>query len=70
MPKRARYDGPDLEVAVYPPGDIYAEPIAIVQKGHMLPADAPAAIRDELLARDNWTEVEQPAPQGQGKKED
>jgi hypothetical protein len=59
MAKRARFDGPEPEINVYPPGDPYAEPLATVKQGHLLPADAPAAIRDELLQRPNWTAVDQ-----------
>lgn len=60
MTKRARFDGPEPSVQVYPAGDVYAQPLATVERGHLLPEDVPAAVRDELLARDNWTEVDGP----------
>lgn len=61
--KRARYDGPSMAVEVQIPD---AEPVA-VQRGHLLPDDVPAKIRDELLERPDWAEVDQkPA----AKKED
>jgi len=58
--KRARYDGPHEEVAVFDSeAGIYAEPIAVVERGKFLPADVPARIRDELLASEWWSEVKQ-----------
>lgn len=61
MSRRARYDGPHLEVAVFDPkGTVYDGPIATVERGHLLPAETPAYIRDELLAREDWTEVKDP----------
>lgn len=63
MTKRARYDGPHTEVAVFDPqaeDGVFAGPVAIVQKGHWLPDDVPARIRDELLAGEDWSEVNQP----------
>lgn len=69
MAKRARFDGPEPSLTVYPPGDPYAQPLAVVEKGHLLPEDVPAAIRDELLARDNWTEVQGPSASSDKKKE-
>jgi hypothetical protein len=61
--KRARYDGAYEEVAVYDPqADVYAGPIDIVQRGGLLSADVPARIRDELLDREDWSEVKQATP--------
>lgn len=61
--KRARYDGPHEEVAVFDSeAGIYAEPIAVVERGKLLPAYAPARIRDELLASEWWSEVKQTEP--------
>lgn len=63
MSKRARYDGPFDEVVVkWPPGET-AETEETqqwsVKRDGLLPADAPAKLRDELTASDFWTEVEQ-----------
>lgn len=69
MSKRARYDGPHDEVLVFDPEEsIEARPIDSVKRGGLLSADVPARIRDELLGRDNWTEVAQSG--GTGKKND
>jgi len=70
--KRARYDGPYEEVAVFDPeaeDGVYAGPVAIVKKGHLLPDDVPARIRDEFLKAANpfWSEVNQA---DQSKKDD
>jgi hypothetical protein len=72
--KRARYDGPYPAVRVtWPPGetvhteDWYEE---TVELNHQLSADAPAALRDELTSRPDWTEVEQAEPKSSPKKED
>jgi hypothetical protein len=73
--KRARYDGPHEEVVVIDSeADLYADggpPRWVVQKGHLLPEDAPARIRDEFLHKDNefWSEVNQ-ADQSSAKKAD
>lgn len=57
--KRARYDGPYEEVAVQDSeAGIYAEGW-IVKRGGFLPADAPARVRDDLLASEEWSEVKQ-----------
>ncbi len=59
--KRARFDGPHDEILVFDPqAGVYAGPIDSVKRGGLLSTDVPARIRDELLARDNWTEVKQP----------
>ena len=56
--RRARYDGPHPEVVIFDPeADITAPPIATLKVGEYTPADMPARIRDELTARDNFTEV-------------
>ena len=63
MPKRARYDGGYLD-------GVYVEidgRLVHVKQGGLLPADAPAAIRDELLAREDWSEQKNPSG---SKKED
>lgn len=68
MPKRARFDGPSDDIQIYDSEEgPYAAPIATVKRGGYLPEDVPARIRDELLARDNWTEVDYTPP---GKKKD
>ncbi len=60
MTKRARFDGPHDEILVFDPeAGVYAGPIDAVKRGGLLSVDVPARIRDELLARDNWTEVKQ-----------
>lgn len=57
--KRARYHGPE-EIRVYDPqGTVYDDPIDVVAPGGLLSADAPARVRDELLARSDWSEVKQ-----------
>jgi hypothetical protein len=59
--KKARYDGAHEAVVVtWPPGAAYPEQTWLVQRGHQLPQDAPAPLRDELLAGPDWNEVEQP----------
>jgi hypothetical protein len=69
MTKRARFDGPDPEIQVYDPeGSVYDPPIATVKQGGHLPEDVPARIRQELVARENWTEVNY-TPPGDKKKD-
>jgi hypothetical protein len=65
--KRARYDGPWAKTRVsWPPGETAPEYEALVEKGHLLPADAPAKLRDSLVADNpDWAEVEHAS----GKKE-
>lgn len=60
--KRARYDGPFDEVKVtWPPGEtnVGAEGYREfkVKRGAQLDADAPAALRDELIQSADWSEV-------------
>lgn len=70
MSKRARFDGPELEVAVFDPqASIYDPPVDVVKRGGLLSADAPARLRDELLGRENWSEVNQ-ADQSTAKAEE
>ena len=60
--KRARYDGPYDEVSVYDnehEDGVYAGPVAVVQRGHLLPDDVRAPIRDELIKGGYWSEVNQ-----------
>jgi len=60
MSKRARYDGPYEEVAVFDSeAGINSRPVDIVKRGGLLSADVPARIRDELLAGPDWNEVQQ-----------
>lgn len=60
MSKRVRYDGPFDEVNVgWPPGQVPAEQTWTVKANHLLPEDIPAKLRDELAAREDFTEVEQ-----------
>ena len=60
MSKRARYNG-DVDVQVaWPAGEVYSAGEAIVVPGGLLPDDAPAATRDELIANNpNWSAVNQ-----------
>lgn len=68
--KRARYDGPHEEVAVYDSqAGVYAEPVDIVKRGGLLTADAPARVRDDLLASEEWSEVNQADPQKKGSED-
>jgi hypothetical protein len=63
MAKRARYDGPSPVVYVdYLDDDNGPQQIA-VERGHLLPAEVPAKVRDSLLEQDTWSSVDQsPAP--------
>ncbi len=71
MSKRARYDGPYEDVHVFDSeAGIEAPPIDTVKRGGLLSADVPARIRDELLARDDWNEVNQAAPKPAAKEKD
>lgn len=55
---RARYDGPYEEVLVFDSeAGVHARPIDTVRRGGLLSADVPARIRNELTAREDWTEV-------------
>jgi hypothetical protein len=63
MSRRAKYVGPHAEVAVFDSeASIYDGPIAVVKQNALLPAEAPARIRDELLLASNpdWVEFNQP----------
>jgi hypothetical protein len=61
--KRARYDGPYTEVVVHwPPGETAEtedKQSWTVKQGGLLPAEAPAKLRDELTASEFWSEVDQ-----------
>lgn len=60
MSKRARYDGPHDEVAVFDSeAGVYAPPVDVVKRGGVLSADVPARIRDELLQSEWWSEAKQ-----------
>jgi hypothetical protein len=64
--KRARYDGPHQEVVVQDSAaGIYSEGW-VVKRGGWLPDNAPAHVRDDLLASDEWTEVKQSDTQKKG----
>lgn len=60
MPDRARYDGPFEEIVVIDPHT--NELLDTVKRGGLLSKDVPAKVRDELLAREDWTAVKDPAP--------
>jgi hypothetical protein len=65
MSKRARYVGAHEEVRVeWPPGAVNPEKTWVVKHNHWLPDDAPAALRDELTAGPDWSEVEPAKPKG------
>lgn len=59
MSKRARFNGSAPVRVTWPPGEVYPEKEWVVEPGHWLPDDAPAALRDELLTRPDWGEVQQ-----------
>lgn len=62
MSKRARYDGPNPVLVDLNEGDVTKAPNFVqVEPGHLLPADVPAKIRDDLLKGDDWTEVSGPS---------
>ena len=65
MSKRARYDGPNPVYVIPDEGDLSrsVEPI-LVEPGHLLPADVPAKVRDDLLRSADWTEVADPSGSG------
>jgi hypothetical protein len=59
MTDRARFDGPTDDIVVIDP--VTNELLDHVQRGGLLSKDVPAKVRDELLARDNWTAVKDPS---------
>lgn len=59
MSKRARWNGSEPIRVFDPEASVYDPPIDEVVPGGLLSADAPARIRDELLQRDDWSEVNQ-----------
>lgn len=69
MSKRAKYTGPHVEVGV----EIGENNVVVVERDHLLPNEdargepIPASIRDELLERADWSEVDQSTAK---KKED
>jgi hypothetical protein len=68
MSKRARYDGPQESAPVHwPPGAVNPEKVWIVERGHYLPDDAPAALRKELTDGPYWTEVDYTPPSTKSK---
>jgi hypothetical protein len=69
--KRLRYDGAHEEVVVYDSqAGIYAEPVDVVKRGGLLTDDAPAHVKADLRAAEEWTEVDQPGPKKDDKKGD
>jgi hypothetical protein len=69
MSKRARYTGnPPGRDIYWPPGAVQPEKHWFVEPNHWLPEDVPAKLRDELLATDDFSEVEESTPTK--KKED
>lgn len=63
MSRRARYDGPYEEVVIFDSeAGVESGPIDTVKRGGWLSGDVPARIRDELLGRPDWTEVQQSTP--------
>ena len=68
MSKRAQYNGAFLDgvvVNIAAPGE--PDNLVHVPQGGLLPEDAPASVRDELLAREDWSERKSPSSP---KKED
>lgn len=66
MTKRARWDGPGTINVFLPEDTEMTDPVARgLEPGQLLPTETmggesvPAAVRDELLARENWSEVNQ-----------
>lgn len=57
--KRARNAGNEPLKVTWPPGAVYPEYEEVVEAGHWLSDDAPAKLRDALLKRDDFTEVNQ-----------
>jgi hypothetical protein len=66
MSKRVRYDGAGEVIVAWPPGAVYPEKTWTVAPNHWLPDDAPAALRDELADRDDWTVIDAPATTSKG----
>lgn len=67
MTKRARYDGPyeEVRIAVANQGDVYAEKFVTVKQGGLVPLETDdgeavaASVRDDLLSREDFSEVQQ-----------
>jgi hypothetical protein len=70
MSKRARWNGDEPVHVTWPPGEVYPTGSATVVPGGLLPEDAPASTRDELIANvPGWSEVKQDAkPKTEEKK--
>ena len=71
MSKKARNnDANDLEVSWF--DDQGIQHVVLVKSGHELPektdgdVPVPAAVRDDLLGRDNWSEVQRQTKQDKG----
>lgn len=72
MSKRARYDGAHEAVDVHYPPDapIDQQESVTVKRGGLLPDEVPAKVRDELLQREDWSEVNQAtSPPAKSEKE-
>lgn len=65
MAPRARYDGAHEEVRVIDP--YTNEQLDVVKRGGLLSTDVPAKVRDDLLSREDWSEVKDPS--GPARKE-
>jgi hypothetical protein len=57
--KRARWNGSHEVLVFDPQGTVNDPPIDTVVPGGLLSTDVPATVRDELLARPDWSEVKQ-----------
>ena len=55
--KRARWNGSHEVLVFDPQGNVFDPPIDTVVPGGLLSAEVPARVRDELLAREDWSEV-------------
>jgi hypothetical protein len=68
---RVRYVGPFEKVNIgWPPGQVPSEQTWTVEQNHLVPDDVPAKLRDELLQRDDFSEVEHAETTASKKKED
>lgn len=76
MTKRARYDGPyeEVRIAVANQGDVYAEKFVTVKQGGLVPLETDdgeavaASVRDDLLSRPDFSEVNQADTKKDGDK--
>lgn len=72
MPKRARNDSREA-VPVFDaqdPRGVYAEPVDVVEPGHLLTSDAPQRLHLEIGARDGWSLVDYSPPGSKPSKSD